>query len=48
MNSAMVDNYSLNMIYFKHEQLSILNDTGSELNPDVFFFSNLRILEEER
>lgn len=38
MNSAVVDNYSLNMVYFKHEQLSILNDTGSELNPDVFFF----------
>lgn len=39
MNSVVVDNYSLDVIYFKHEQLSILTDTGSELNPDgVFFF----------
>lgn len=44
----MVDNYSLDVIYFKHEQLSILTDTGSELNPDGVFFSNLRILEEGR
>lgn len=44
----MVDHYLLDMIFFRHKQLSILNDNGNELKPDVNLFSNFRILKNGR
>lgn len=42
----MVDNYLLDMIFFRHKQLSILNDNGNELKPDVNLFPKFQNIKK--